>query len=82
MSKSRCEELVGQLYQLLDGEITDDKAEYLHSHLEECGACLERLGVEMHFTMLLRARCRQEAACPDRLLLSIRDALHAEIKLQ
>ncbi|MEX2587937.1 MAG: mycothiol system anti-sigma-R factor [Actinomycetota bacterium] len=82
MTGSRCEELVGKLYQLLDGEITEDQAEYLQKHLEECGACLERLGVEMHFTMLLRARCRQEAACPDKLLVSIRDALHAEIKFE
>lgn len=81
MSSSRCEELVGQLYQLLDGEITEAQVEHLQNHLEECGSCLERLGVEMHFTMLLRARCKQEADCPDQLLLSIRDALKAEIKL-
>lgn len=80
MSESRCEELVGHLYQLLDGEITEDQVQHLQNHLEECGSCLERLGVEMHFTMLLRSRCAQEEACPDQLLISIRNKLQAEIK--
>lgn len=76
---AHCEKLVGSLYQLLDGEITEDQVEHLSEHLAECGACLERLGVEMHFTLLVRSRCCGEESCPDQVLLNIKTALQAEI---
>lgn len=79
MSDEHCRRLVGSLYQLLDGEISQDQVEYLQEHLEECGACLERLGVEMHFTMMVRSRCRDEVNCPDQVLLDIHNALQAEV---
>lgn len=81
MSDSRCKKLVGQLYQLLDGEVTEEQVAFFQEHLEECGSCLERLGVEIHFNMLLKARCKAEEACPDKLLVDIKDALQAEIGL-
>lgn len=79
MNDAHCQKLVGSLYQLLDGEVTEDQVEFLSQHLEECGACLERLGVEMHFTLLVRSRCRQDADCPDQVILDIKTALQAEI---
>lgn len=79
MNDARCEKLVGSLYQLLDGEVTEEQIEYLQEHLEECGACLERLGVEMHFTLMVRSRCQDDPGCPEQLLLNIRSALRAEV---
>ncbi len=79
MNDAYCRKLVGSLYQLLDGEVTEEQVEYLQEHLEECGACLERLGVEMHFTLLVRSRCKEEALCPDQVILNIKTALQAEI---
>ena len=77
--EGHCEKLVGSLYQLLDGEVTEDQVKFLQEHLEECGACLERLGVEMHFTLLVRSRCGDDEDCPDQVLLNIKKALQAEI---
>lgn len=77
--EGHCEKLVGSLYQLLDGEVTEDQIEFLQEHLQECGACLERLGVEMHFTLLVRSRCQDDENCPDQVLLDIKRALQAEI---
>lgn len=77
--ESHCQKLVGSLYQLLDGEVSEDQVEFLQEHLTECGACLERLGVEMHFTLLIRGRCKDDADCPDGLLMEIRNALQAEV---
>lgn len=76
---AHCRKLVGSLYQLLDGEVTEDQVQFLSEHLEECGACLERLGVEMHFTLLVRSRCQDEANCPDHVIVNIKTALQAEI---
>lgn len=76
---AHCQKLVGSLYQLLDGEVTEEQVEFLQEHLEECGACLERLGVEMHFTLLVRSRCIDDANCPDHVILDIKTALQAEI---
>lgn len=78
---AHCRKLVGSLYQLLDGEVTEDQVEYLSDHLAECGACLERLGVEMHFTLLVRSRCQETLGCPDQVMMNIRTALQAEIDL-
>lgn len=80
MNDDHCQKLVGSLYQLLDGEVTEDQVEFLQEHLAECGPCLERLGVEMHFTLLVRSRCREEANCPDQVILDIKSALQAEIR--
>ncbi len=77
--EAHCQKLVGSLYQLLDGEVTEEQVEFLQEHLEECGACLERLGVEMHFTLLVRSRCKDDQDCPDHVILGIKSALQAEI---
>ncbi|HEX2052830.1 MAG TPA: zf-HC2 domain-containing protein [Actinomycetota bacterium] len=76
---AHCRKLVGSLYQLLDGEVTEDQVQYLSEHLAECGACLERLGVEMHFTLLVRSRCQETPCCPDHVIVNIRTALQAEV---
>jgi mycothiol system anti-sigma-R factor len=81
VSDPDCVKLVGQLYQLLDGEIGQQQVEYLQAHLDECGDCLMRLGVEAHFTQLLRERCAG-SACPDQVVVRIRKALQAEIVIQ
>ena len=81
MSDHDCVKLVGQLYQLLDGEISDEDVDFLKAHLDECGDCLMRLGVEAHFTQLVKERCRS-IGCPDQVVVRIRQALKAEIFVQ
>lgn len=78
MSDSRCKQLVDQLYELLDGEVSDERLSFLQEHLDECGACLERLGVEMHFTLMVRTRCEHQD-CPEQVIMRIRTALEAEV---
>ncbi|MGQ0678389.1 MAG: zf-HC2 domain-containing protein [Actinomycetota bacterium] len=78
MNDSDCVRLVGQLYQLIDGEIGEEQVEFLQAHLEECGDCLMRLGVEAHFTHMVREKCAH-GDCPDEVILSIKQALAAEV---
>lgn len=78
MNDPDCVKLVGQLYQLLDGEIGRRQVEFLQSHLEECGDCLMRLGVEAHFTRMVREKCAG-GNCPDEVVVRIKQSLQAEI---
>lgn len=78
MSVAACRRLLDQLYELLDGELAEEQITHLQSHLEECSECLERLGVELHFSLLVRCRCAQEGV-PGPVLERIRHALQAEI---
>lgn len=80
MNDPDCLKLVGQIYQLLDGEIEEHQVQFLSTHLEECGDCLMRLGVEAHFTHMVREKCA-DGDCPDEVILSIKHALRAEIVL-
>ncbi len=81
VSDPDCVKLVGQLYQLLDGEIADEDVAFLKAHLDECRDCLMRLGVEAHFTQLVRERCGG-SGCPEQVVVRIRRALKAEIVVQ
>lgn len=79
MSFGACNRLLDHLYQLLDGELSSEQADHLQGHLEECSECLERLGVELHFTLLVRGRCSQEKV-PPQVIERIRYALKSEVK--
>ena len=79
MKVAGCRSLLDHLYELLDGEISEDRLTHLQAHLEECSECLERLGVELHFSLLVRGRCSQ-VSVPSPLVQRIRDALQAEIR--
>jgi mycothiol system anti-sigma-R factor len=78
MSLGACNSLLDNLYQLLDGELSPDQVDHFQSHLEECSECLERLGVELHFTLLVRGRCSQEKV-PPQVIERIRYALQSEV---
>jgi mycothiol system anti-sigma-R factor len=78
MSFGACNSLLDNLYQLLDGELSPDQVDHFQSHLEECSECLERLGVELHFTLLVRGRCSQEKV-PPQVIERIRYALQSEV---
>lgn len=78
MSFGACNSLLDHLYQLLDGELSQEQVDHFQSHLEECSECLERLGVELHFTLLVRGRCSREKV-PPQVIERIRYALQSEV---
>jgi mycothiol system anti-sigma-R factor len=78
MDEAGCQELVEHLYNLLDGELSPEEADHLQGHLEKCSSCLERLGVELHFSLFLKSRC-PDGSCPDLILERIRFSLASEI---
>ena len=36
-----CRDALHELYSYLDGELTDDRREVIHRHLDECQPCAE-----------------------------------------
>ena len=52
----------GEVWALLDGEVTDDERERLRRHLDHCPACLRHYGVEERIKKLIAAKCSGERA--------------------
>lgn len=65
--KDLCREYLARAYLFLDGEIlSQSERTEIQVHLEECGPCLERYGLEQDLVVLM-ARLRGASPCPDGL---------------
>lgn len=78
MGEADCRELIKSLFLFLDGELPAGRCAELTRHLEECGGCLERIGVERSFKELVRRKCGQEPV-PGELVDRIRSALRSQV---
>ena len=73
--KEHCRETLEKAYLFLDGEVLSAaERQEIQVHLEECGPCFERYGVDHEVTALL-ARLRGCTQCPDELRVKIRSLL-------
>lgn len=70
-----CAEVLAEMWLYLDDECTCDRRERLQRHLEECGPCLARYGLEEHLKTLLARKCGGEHA-PE----TLRKRLHESIR--
>lgn len=82
-----CEDVLAEVWLFLDNECDDTRRAILRQHLDECGSCLERYGIEEHLKELLHRKCGGEHApedLRDRLRSSIRDSVlrQAEITVE
>lgn len=57
----RCEDLLEQLYEFLDAEISDAECARLRDHVRECPTCREATDAETHLRVLLRRSCVEVA---------------------
>ncbi|RCW45358.1 mycothiol system anti-sigma-R factor [Halopolyspora algeriensis] len=82
-----CEDVLAEVWLFLDNECDSARRETLRRHLDECGSCLERYGIEEHLKELLHRKCGGEHAPEDlreRLRNSIRDSVlrQAEVTVE
>ncbi|MHB1615483.1 MAG: mycothiol system anti-sigma-R factor [Actinomycetes bacterium] len=57
-----CDEVLAMVYEYLDDEIVDhDQRERIHAHLDECGPCLKKYGLEEAVRSLVRRSCAEHA---------------------
>ena len=72
-----CGEVLQELYQLLDGELSRERCQELQAHLALCSACYGRVETERLFKEMLKAKCGCEPA-PPTLVAKIRFTLRVE----
>ncbi|MDQ6697198.1 MAG: mycothiol system anti-sigma-R factor [Actinomycetota bacterium] len=68
-----CTETIHELYEYLDGELTEDKRRHIEQHLNDCSPCYEAFDFEAELRMVIRRRCTE--AVPDQLRQRIARAL-------
>ena len=71
-----CKETLQELYQYLDGELTEDDRAHIAGHLDDCSPCLEAFDFEAELLQVVRNRCTDTA--PESLRQRIAQAIAAE----
>ena len=54
-----CNETLREIYEYLDGELTNDEKAKLRHHLEECQPCFEAFDFEAELREVIRKRCTE-----------------------
>ena len=73
--KERCRETLEKAYLFLDGEVLSEAERHeMKRHLEDCGPCYERVGVEEDVSSIV-ARLRGCQPCPEGLRARISSLL-------
>jgi mycothiol system anti-sigma-R factor len=73
---SECEDSLHELYAYLDGELTDDRREAIHRHLDGCQPCAEPYDFEAELRSVIRRKCQEQV--PESLVAKVRTALEQE----
>ena len=73
-----CDEVLAEVWLLLDHECGEERDAQLRRHLQECGPCLARYGLEEKVKTLLARTCGQDRA-PDELHQKLRERIRATV---
>ena len=71
-----CDDVLRELYEFLDDELTSHNRERIRHHLEACAHCFEAFDFEAELRVVIAQKCRDQA--PPGLLDRIRTAILAE----
>lgn len=70
---SPCDDALHEIYEYLNGEMTDERRALIAKHLDDCSPCLEAFDFENELRLLVARRCHEEA--PEDLRRRIADAI-------
>jgi mycothiol system anti-sigma-R factor len=73
-----CDEVLAEVWLLLDHECGAERDAQLRRHLEECGPCLARYGLEEKVKTLLARTCGGERA-PEELHQKLRERIRSTV---
>jgi mycothiol system anti-sigma-R factor len=76
MLMSDCKDALHQLYEFLDGELTDAKKAAIQHHLDTCQPCAEPYDFEAELRLIVRRKCVD--AVPDSLVQKVKAAIAGE----
>ncbi|WP_124055263.1 mycothiol system anti-sigma-R factor [Arcanobacterium ihumii] len=65
-----CSDVVESLFELLDHQVPEERAQVLYSHGEECPHCSEQIAAEMKIREIVRRSCCEEAPAELRTRIS------------
>ena len=71
-----CNETLRELYQYLDGELSDADRSHIQQHLDDCSPCLAAYDFEAELRIVVRNRCTDQV--PDALRARIAKAIELE----
>lgn len=71
-----CNEAVRQLYDYLDGELTDERRHEITDHLDYCRPCSGAAEFEAELRHVIADRCRDRV--PDSLIQRVAECIEAE----
>lgn len=54
---AECNETLRELYQFLDGELTEADRQHIQQHLDDCSPCLAAFDFEAELRLVVRNRC-------------------------
>lgn len=57
-----CAEVIAEVYLYLDGELAESGRTLIRDHLEECGPCLRKFGIEQEVKALVARSCGGDVA--------------------
>jgi mycothiol system anti-sigma-R factor len=55
-----CSDALHELYEYLDGELTDDRRTVIAQHLTACGECFEAFDFQAELKAVIAHKCRDE----------------------
>jgi mycothiol system anti-sigma-R factor len=70
---AECNETLRELYQFLDGELTEADRLHIQQHLDDCSPCLAAFDFEAELRLVVRNRCTDTV--PDSLRERIAQAI-------
>jgi mycothiol system anti-sigma-R factor len=76
MAGRDCDDALHQVYDLLSGELDDDKRAHIKQHLDDCPPCGETYDFYAELRIVVQQKCRD--AAPPELLAKIQAALDAD----
>lgn len=68
-----CNDVLRELYEFLDGELTPERRAHVEHHLNDCSPCLEAFDFHAEIRMVIAHKCRDE--CPEALKARIAEAI-------
>lgn len=76
MAEAECNETLRELYQFLDGELTETDRSHIKMHLDDCSPCLAAFDFEAELRMVIRNRCTDTVpqSLRDRIAQAIQEA--------
>lgn len=71
-----CDDALEKIYLYIDGELTDDSAEVIKVHLDDCPPCFNAFDFERRLKLVVRSRLQEEV--PAELMIRLQSIIRSD----